>query len=77
MQRTGDGDRRGLVFVLNNRRDAWTGGWVSTRWRGVAFEPVAWWSGRDLARPDDQRAAADGRAQFWAPPRGYVVYAPV
>ena len=23
-----------------------------------------------------QRAYGDGRAQFWAPPRGYVVYAP-
>jgi hypothetical protein len=58
------------------RGDRWNGGWVSTRWGNVAFKPVAWWSGRDLARPDDQWAAADGRARFWAPPRGYAVYAP-
>jgi alpha-amylase len=76
MQRLGYGDKPGLVFALNNRGDGWGGGWVSTRWRNTPFVPVAWWSARDLSRPDDQRAEADGRAQFWAPPRGYVVYAP-
>jgi alpha-amylase len=76
MQRSGFGANPGLVFVLNNRGDRWGGAWVSTRWRDTGFSPVAWWSGTDLARPADQRAASDGRAQFWAPPRGYAVYAP-
>jgi alpha-amylase len=64
------------VFALNNRGDRWTGACVSTKWHDVAFRPVAWWSGSDLARPADQWASGDGRAEFWAPPRGYVVYAP-
>jgi alpha-amylase len=76
MQRLGYGGKPGLVFVLNNRGDGWNGAWVSTQWREVNFSPVAWWSRSDLARPADQRAQTDGRAEFWAPPRGYVVYAP-
>ena len=77
MQRRGFGDQRGLIYVLNNSGDRWNGTWVSTRWPGVEFEPVAWWGHSDLSRPDRQFSAADGRAQFWAPPRGYVVYIPL
>jgi alpha-amylase len=76
MQRPGHGSARGLVYALNNRGDRWNGAWVSTRWRDTAFTPIAWWSGTDRSRPADQRSSADGRAQFWAPPRGYAVYAP-
>ncbi|HEX8671565.1 MAG TPA: alpha-amylase family glycosyl hydrolase [Longimicrobium sp.] len=76
MQRRGSGDKPGLVFVLNNRGDRWNGSWVTTQWHDVAFTPVGWWSGSDLAPPEDQWASSDGRAQFWAPPRGYAVYAP-
>ena len=76
MQRTGLDDKPGLVFVLNNRGDSWNGAWVSTRWRNVDFKPVAWWSSQTTVEPKKQRAYGDGRAQFWAPPRGYVVYAP-
>lgn len=77
MQRRGQGDQGGLIYVLNNRGDRWNGAWVRTQWPGIRFEPVAWWSGTDLNRPDRQYSAADGSAQFWAPPRGYVVYAPM
>jgi alpha-amylase len=76
MQRSGHGDQPGLIYVLNNRGDIWRGNWVTTQWRNVEFAPVAWWSGRDSNAPAPQRAFADGRAQFWAPPRGYTVYAP-
>ena len=76
MQRLGWGGKPGLVFALNNRGDRWNGAWATTQWRNVAFKPLAWWSGSDLSRPSDQWAAGDGRAQFWAPPRGYVVYGP-
>ena len=76
MQRTGWERQPGLVFALNNRGDRWNGTAVTTRWPGAAFEPVAWWSASDLARPAAQLADANGRAEFWAPPRGYVVYAP-
>lgn len=75
MQRTGHGDAPGLVYVLNNRGE-WHGNWVTTQWPNVEMVPVAWWSGRDLNQPSSQRTSPDGRAQFWAPPRGYVVYAP-
>ena len=75
MQRTGYEDKPGLVYVLNNRGDRWHGAWVDTRWRNVSFEPVAWWSKSDRARPINQFTDRDGRAQFYAPPRGYAVYA--
>ena len=77
MQRGGFDDRRGLIYVLNNSGHGWNGHWVSTQWHGVRFEPIAWWSHSDLNRPNAQFSAQDGRAQFWAPPRGYVVYTPV
>jgi alpha-amylase len=76
MQRRGWGDQRGLIYVLNNRGDGWNGDWVQTQWPDTAFEPVAWWSGADLSRPQRQVSQADARGQFWAPPRGYAVYAP-
>jgi alpha-amylase len=75
MQRTGYEDKRGLVYVLNNRGDNWNGRLVTTKWTNASFAPVAWWSRRDMARPIDQRTDRDGRAQFYAPPRGYAVYA--
>jgi alpha-amylase len=76
MQRTGFDGSPGLVYVLNNRGDGWNGGWVGTQWRDTTFSPVAWWSRIDLSRPDRQASNSEGNAQFWAPPRGYVVYAP-
>ena len=76
MERLGDGEKPGLVLALNNRGDRWNGTWVTTRWRDTPFVPVAWWSATDRATPADQYAARDGRAEFWAPPRGYAVYAP-
>jgi alpha-amylase len=76
MQRTGVDDKPGLIYVLNNRGDSWNGNWVQTRWQNVDFHPVAWWSASDLSSPSSQHAAEDGRAQFWAAPRGYAIYAP-
>jgi alpha-amylase len=76
MQRLGYGGQPGLVYILNNRGDAWNGTRVTTRWRDAEFTPVAWWGRTDLNRPEVQRSQSDGSAQFWAPPRGYVVYRP-
>jgi alpha-amylase len=75
MQRTGYGDKPGLIYVLNNRGDSWHGAWVSTQTPNASFTPVAWWGSNDRARPDDQGTAADGRGQFFAAPRGFAVYA--
>jgi alpha-amylase len=76
MQRTGYEDKPGLIYVLNNRGDAWNGTWVSTRWQNTTFFPVAWWSKTDLNRPGEQRINGNGWGQFYAPPRGFTVYAP-
>jgi alpha-amylase len=75
MQRTGHGDRPGLIYVLNNRGDNWNGRMVTTKFHNASFVPVAWWSKTDLSRPINQPTDRDGRAQFYAPPRGYAVYA--
>jgi alpha-amylase len=76
LQRSGHDGRPGLIYVLNNRGDRGSGTWVSTQWRGTTFEPVAWWSKNDLSRPGNQATGSDCRGQFFAPPRGYSVYAP-
>ncbi len=75
IQRVGFADKPGLVYVLNNRGDNWNGRLVTTHWTNASFQPVAWWSKTDLARPINQPTDRDGRAQFYAPPRGYAVYA--
>ena len=75
MERTGWHAAPGLVFVLNNRGDGWGGTYIDTSRASTAFRPVAW-SGRDDATPQPTATAADGRGQFWAPPRGYAVYVP-
>lgn len=75
MQRRGYGNQPGLVYVLNNRGDNWNGRLVTTRWTNASFAPAAWWSKSDMARPINQSTDRDGRAQFYAPPRGYAVYA--
>jgi alpha-amylase len=76
MQRSGFDSIPGLIYILNNRGDNWNGAWVDTQWRNTSFEPVAWWGKTDRNRPANQSTGADGRGQFFAPPRGYVVYAP-
>jgi alpha-amylase len=75
MQRAGYDDKPGLVYVLNNHGDNWRGGLVTSRWPNANFEPVAWWSKFDMSRPIDQTTDRDGRAHFYAAPRGYAVYA--
>ncbi len=74
MQRLGWGRQNGLVFVLNNEA-FWNGARVATNWRNTSFSPIAW-RGHDLGQPDPKHTAADGGADFWAPPRGYAVYIP-
>ena len=75
MQRTGYQDKPGLIYVLNNHGGDWRGALANTQWINASFEPVAWWSKTDMARPIDQTTDRDGRAHFYAAPRGYAVYA--
>ena len=74
MQRTGYGDQRGLIYVLNNNGDDWHGQWINTQWANASFRPVTWWGKNDISRPADQFTNSDGRGQFFAPARGYAVY---
>jgi alpha-amylase len=76
MQRTGAGSQKGLVFVLNNRGDAWSGATVQTAWSNTRFIPRAWWGTANPTVPQGKQTQQDGRGDFWAPPRGYVVYVP-
>jgi alpha-amylase len=73
MQRIGSGPQPGLVYVLNNLGNAWNGITVQTQWTNTHFQPVAY-GGQDTSRPDDKTTAEDGRADFWASPRGWAVY---
>jgi len=75
MQRGGYGDKPGLIYVLNNRGDAWNGAWVNTCWQNTTLTPVAWWGKNAQYGPANQSTGSDGRGQFFAPPRGYAVYA--
>jgi len=65
----------GLVYVLNNLGNRWSGTQVKTKWTNQRFKPVAW-DGHDTAHPDERTSDAEGNAEFPAPPRGYCVYAP-
>jgi len=76
MQRDGAGNQPGLVFVLNNRGDAWSGAEVVTRWQHTLLKPVAWGGVSDRNAPFEKRTDSEGRASFYASPRGYAVYSP-
>ncbi len=76
MQRGGYGNQPGLIYVLNNRGDRWDGQWVTTQWLNAELIPVAWWSKVDMQKPLNKRTDVEGRAQFFAPPRGFAVYVP-
>ncbi|HUZ05238.1 MAG TPA: alpha-amylase domain-containing protein, partial [Acidobacteriaceae bacterium] len=79
MQRVGYSDdnvqQSGLIYVLNNLGDQWSGTQVQTQWKNQKFFPVAW-DGHDTAAPNERTTDADGNSEFPAPPRGYAVYAP-
>lgn len=76
LQRGGFEQQPGLVYVLNNLGDKWSGTSVKTRWPNQKFRPLAW-DGHDIAHPDERHTNEDGQAEFPAPPRGYCVYVPV
>jgi alpha-amylase len=76
MQRNGFGDQKGLIFVMNNRGDAWNGAWVRTQWKNATLIPAAWGGRNDTDVPRELRTLRDGSGECFAPPRGYVVYVP-
>ena len=53
MQRPGEGDQSGLIFVLNNRAN-WNGAWVQTRWNNTRLVPAAWRGRNDISTPQEK-----------------------
>jgi alpha-amylase len=75
MQRSGDGDQRGLVLVLNNL-GSWNGTWIQTQWKNTRLVPAAWRGRDDLNTPEEKWTNESGWVDLWAAPRGYAVYLP-
>ncbi len=75
IQRNGWGNQPGLIYVLNNSGQ-WKGTWVQTQWANTNFAPAAWWSNGSNAAPQQKQTNQYSWSDFWAPPRGYVVYIP-
>jgi hypothetical protein len=63
MQRHGTEAQSGLVYVLNNLGNRWSGTSVKTKWTNQKFKPVAW-DGHDSAHPDERTTDAEGNAEF-------------
>ncbi len=75
MQRRGSAEQQGLVFVLNNA-NRWNGRFVNTQWADKRFIPAAWMGKDNEDTPVEKWTDGMGNSEFWAPPRGYVVYVP-
>jgi alpha-amylase len=75
MQRRGLAGDEGLVVAINNTHLAWRGAWVPTAFADAQLVPVAYGSSVDAGVPQGKATDHAGRGEFWAPPRGYVVYA--
>ena len=73
-------DQRGLLYVLNNMGDRWSGTSVKTMWTNTRMIPIAW-DGHgvqgEVQHPDERMTDAEGNCEFPAPPRGYCIYVPV
>ena len=76
IQRRGNDAQKGLIFVLNNSA-RWNGRLVNTQWADTRFIPSAWWGRDNEDTPEEKSTDGTGATDFWAPPRGYVVYVPV
>jgi alpha-amylase len=76
MERKGNEVQKGLVFVLNTA-EVWNGTTVQTQWLNSNFQPLAWMGKDNADTPQTKQTDENGVSDFWAPPRGYVVYAPV
>ena len=75
MQRPGNANQSGLVFVLNNSGN-WNGAWIQTRSDNMQLVPTAWRGRDDLSMPQQKWTNDSGWVDLWAAPRGYAVYLP-
>ena len=51
----------GVIYVLNNLGDKWSGTSVKTKWPNQKFEPMAW-DGHDTAHPDERTTDEEGNS---------------
>ena len=75
MQRPGNANQSGLLFILNNS-GSWNGAWIQTRWINTQLVPAAWRGRDDLSVPQEKWTSDSRWVDVWAPPRGYAVYIP-
>ncbi len=75
MQRRGLEGTGGLILVLNGSREAWRGVRVETAFPAMRLDAIAYGSDLDAGTPEAKHTDARGGGDFWAPPRGYAVYA--
>lgn len=59
-----------------NRPAADLGCFREDPWNNTHFIPMAWRGYADLGMPLEKGTDGSGYADFWAPSRGYAVYAP-
>src|SRR5438093_941502 len=75
MQRPGNANQSGLLFILNNS-GSWNGAWIQTRWINTQLVPAAWRGRDDFSMPQEKWTNDSRWVDVWAPPRGYAVYIP-
>ena len=76
LQRRGQDNQKGLIYILNKIAGNWNGRHIQTQWKNTKFNPKAWRGTDDLSIPQTVYTDDSGYGDFWAPPRGYAVYAP-
>lgn len=68
-RRNGGNGKPQAFLVMNDNPTQWRGVWVNSNHPNQIF--------RDFTGVAiDKQAAADGRVELWAPPRGYAIYIP-
>ncbi|MBX2976265.1 MAG: DUF1939 domain-containing protein [Ignavibacteriaceae bacterium] len=68
-RREGGSGKPQSFIVINNHPTEWRGVWVSSNHPNQVFRDF---TGKAI----DKTAAADGRVELYAPPRGYAIYIP-
>ncbi len=76
MQRGGNDNQKGLIYILNKTEGRWNGKRIQTQWKNTGFIPFAWRGTNDSNMPQTVLTDANCYGDFWAPPRGYSIYIP-
>jgi hypothetical protein len=74
---TGDEEKPGLVYVLNNDALCWRSVWVTTPWSGVEFLQVFHMAATEIGSIDELYSGSSGTIQISVPPMSLTIYMPV